>query len=442
MILINSAPGVDRVLLDANSTPIEIVSSFGAGYYFRAFIKINNVAFDEQGWSRENATVARKNLEKLFYAYFAPIFNPALGDGFFEQTHLVKEVQVLIAEYSLSSDVLVDEGSLPVFYIMHNRKPQLFSDQDKIQILDVQPAVLRVPRDGKVELPIFVNASSDALVAKIFSENGTTVTIDGGTVDGKKAFLFSHLIATLNIPETDEYFTIEIACGNQIVSKTYKFISLINFGVQKLAFLNNFGYWITTYFDGELELVSAYKGETYLQDDGTEKVFEISEDATYTLNTGSLLSNEKAIIRQVANATETKLLVDGQWLEMVNKSKRYRELADQSNTFEEDFIFGLRLDRRFENTGVGPVTTTPVLTITGTSVSGPDVTIDFTISDYIYPVVKLQLSSDGITFNDSDDISIVSPQLLTLLPGTWYIRIASNGYTPQIFSNVVTVVVS
>ena len=65
MIQIINTPAENRVLLDANNTEISIQSTNGAGFYFRALIYVDDLLFDEQGWSREDAYTAKKDLVKL-----------------------------------------------------------------------------------------------------------------------------------------------------------------------------------------------------------------------------------------------------------------------------------------------------------------------------------------------------------------------------------------
>src|SRR5690606_17739057 len=115
MITALSTPGSGRILPDANNTVIKIQSTNGEGYYFRAKIYIDNVFFDEQGWSRIDLYTATKDLKKLYNAYYQTIFTDTFQNQLTEQTHLIKQVKIVVEEYSIETDVLVDSLELPVF---------------------------------------------------------------------------------------------------------------------------------------------------------------------------------------------------------------------------------------------------------------------------------------------------------------------------------------
>ena len=45
--------------------------------------------------------------------------------------------------------------------------------------------------------------------------------------------------------------------------------------------------------DGQMSIDNGLSGETYEQQDGTDKTIEINEDFSYSINNGSLLLSEK-----------------------------------------------------------------------------------------------------------------------------------------------------
>lgn len=349
MINILKTPPANSVLLDANNSVISIQSTLGAGHYFRALIYINDVLFDEQGWSRQDNFTANKDLKKMYAAYFASTFTPTIVGGLTEQTQFIKKVNITINEHVLATGAIVNTVNLPVFHIMHNQNPESFSDETKVQFLDIQPAVLQIPQTGQLSIPFFVNANNESIVVKLYHLTTIVDTITLTEVTGKKAYLYKADLTALTFPKAFEYLTLDISCGAAKVSKTFKFFILPNYSIKSIAFKNNFGFYLRSYFDGELEIVNDFKAETYTQIDGTDKTFEINENATYSINTGALLDNEKAIIRQVCNSLDTRFLYETKWLEILTKTKKFKEFKDNNHSFNEDLVFSFSKNRDIAN---------------------------------------------------------------------------------------------
>lgn len=339
MINIIKTPPANSVLLDANNSVITIQSTLGTGHYFRALIYINDVLFDTQGWSRQDNFTASKDLKKLYAAYFASTFATISTGELIEQTQFIKKVNITINEHLLSTDAIVETVNLPVFNIMHNQAPESFSDETKVQFLDIQPEVMQIPQTAKFAIPFFVNATAQDIVVKLYHLTTILETITIPAVTGKKAYLYKVDLDTLTFPKEFKYITLDVSCGVATVSKTFKFFLLPNYAIKSFAFKNNFGFYIRAFFDGELEISNDYKSESYTQLDGTEKNFEINENATYNINTGSLLENEKAIIRQMCNSLDVRFLHQSKWLSVLTKTKKYKEFKEYNHSFNEDLVF-------------------------------------------------------------------------------------------------------
>lgn len=339
MINIIKTPPANSVLLDANNSVITIQSTLGAGHYFRALIYIDDVLFDTQGWSRQDNFTANKDLKKLYAAYFAATFTPVVVGELVEQTQFIKKVNITINEHVLATDAIAETVNLPVFNIMHNRVPESFSDETKVQFLDIQPEVMQIPQTAKFVIPFFVNATAEDVVVKLYHLTTILETITIPAVTGKKAYLYKIDLDTLTFPKAFKYITLDVSCGAAKVSKTFKFFQLANYPIKNIAFKNNFGFYMRAFFDGELEISNDYKAESYTQLDGTDKNFEISENATYNINTGSLLANEKVVIRQICNSLDVRFLHEGKWLEILTKTKKYKEFKDYNHSFNEDLVF-------------------------------------------------------------------------------------------------------
>jgi len=340
MITIVKAPALNAVLLDANNTEITITSSNGSGHYFRALIAVDDAPFDEQGWSRKDAFTAVKDLVKLYNAYFLSSFTAFTSNGIVEKTNLKKKISIVINEHLLSTDAIVQTVTLPDFYIMYNAKPVVFNDSLKLQILGITPAVLQIPANGKIRIPFIVKTVAEAVIVITKDNFGgiiNTQTIASSTA--KKIYQYDFDLSGVTLAANTNYFETTITCGTTTTTLRYRLMLLPDFPVKELYFKNNFGYFIPVYFDGELETSNGFKVDDYQSADGSSIVFEIQEDAQYTINTGSLLTDERAIINQVASAYEVYFKINNSWQKIQTSTKKELEFRDRKHNYSQDLTF-------------------------------------------------------------------------------------------------------
>lgn len=350
MITIVKAPVLNSVLLDANNTEITITSSNGAGHYFRALISVDNVLFDTQGWSRKDAFTSTKDLVKLYNAYFVSAFAAFTANGLVEKTNLKKKVSIVINEHLLSTDAIVQTVTLPDFYIMYNAKPVVFDDNLKIQVLGISPAVVQIPTNGKIRIPFLVKSVAEAVIVITkdnFGDIINTQTIAASTA--KKIYQYDFDLSGVALAANTTYFETTITCGSTTITLRYRLMLLPDFPVKELYFKNNFGYFIPAYFDGELETVNGFKIDDYQQADGSSVIFEIQEDVQYTINTGSLLSDERAIVTQVANAYEIYFKINNAWTKIQTSTKKELEFRDKKHNYSQDLTFTFSKSGKVQN---------------------------------------------------------------------------------------------
>jgi len=340
MITIVKAPSLNRVLLDANNTEITIQSTNGAGYYFRALIYVDDILFDSQGWSRKDSYTAVKDLVKLYNAYFDSEFIPFTTNGLIEQTHLKKKIEIIIKEYFLETDTEVGSVNLPVFYFMYNVKPVYFDDTTKIQILGIKPEVLQVPITGKIIIPFYVKSASESVTVELKDNFGAVInsqTIVAFT--GKKIYLYSFDLTGVILASNTIYFETIITCGTTTKTLRYRLMRLPDYPVKELFFRNNFGYYIPAYFDGEIESSNGLKISDYQEKDNSNVVFEIQEEASYVINTGLLLADERAIVDQVTTSLEVLLKIGYEWQKIQTTTKKVLQSRDKKHSYAQDLTF-------------------------------------------------------------------------------------------------------
>jgi hypothetical protein len=352
MITVISTPALNRVLLDANNTEISVQSTNGAGYYFRALIYVEDVFFDEQGWSRRDSFTAIKDLIKLYNAYFESVFEPFTTNGLTEQTNLKKKITITVEERLINTDALVESVTLPVFHLLYNCTPFYFDDTIKIQILGIDPYVLQIPKTGIMRIPFYANAINEAVTVVVKDNFGTILNYQTtASFTGKKIFQYQFDLSGVTLASNTIYFETILICGVTTKTMRYRLMSLPDFPVKELYFKNNFGYYIPAYFDGELEVSNGFKINDYQQADGTNVIFEINEEATYTINTGSLLLDERAIVNQIMKSHEVIFKVNYQWQKIKSTSKKELEFRDKKHLYAQDLTFSFMKNGKISNIG-------------------------------------------------------------------------------------------
>lgn len=340
MITLVKKPAAGRVLLDANNTEIEIQSSNGSGYYFRALIYVDDELFDTQGWSRKDAFTAVKDIAKLYNSYYENEFVPFTFNQLIEKTNLIKKVSIHIEERLIGSDTLVDTATLPDFLLMYNVNPVYFDDTTKVQTLGVIPDVLQIPSNGKMIFPFFIRAVDESVTVQVKDNFGNilnTQTIAAFT--GKKIFEYQFDLSSVALQKDTIYFETTITCGLSTKKLQYRLMRYPNFSVKELFFKNNYGYFIPAYIDGELEVSNGLKISEYQEIDGTYRVSEINEELTYVINTGLMLLDERPLVNQIITSYEVLLKVNNTYRRIQNATKKELQYRDKKHSYSQDLTF-------------------------------------------------------------------------------------------------------
>lgn len=343
MITVNSAPVTNKILLDANDTLISITSTNGIGYYFRAKIYIDDELFDEQSWSRKDNYTAEKNLRDFYKAYFLPQFNQNFVNGFDEQFHLKKKITIIIQERLMADDSLAQSITLREFYILFNNNPELFTDSSKAKFLGIEASKIVVPYNGKISVPVYTNTTSETVVATLTNNFGTilnAVTITSATA--KSIYLYNFDLSPLTLANNTIYFILTIQVGSTTITKAFRYLEFPDFTPKEIVFQNNFGFYTYAYLDGQMSIDNALEIATYDNKAGEEKIIEINEELSYSINTGSLLLSEKDIINQIAASYDSKLFFNGNYITIISKTKKVKQFQDRLNNYSESLVFSCK----------------------------------------------------------------------------------------------------
>jgi hypothetical protein len=437
MITINAAPSANKIILDGNDTIISVTSSNGVGHYFRAEISIDDEPFDTQSWSRFDNYSANKNLKALYKDYFETVFNQTFTPGVTEQTHLKKKVSITIKEFLMSDDTEVALVTLADFYVMYNAKPASFSDSVKAAFLGLDAPKMLVPVNGKISVPVYTNTASQTVVFTLkdnFNNTVHTHTVSSGTA--KKIFLYNFDLSNHTFAELTTHFILSVTVGSTTITQAYRYLKHPDFTVKEIAFLNNFGYFVYAYLDGQLSIDKGLNVESFEQEGGIEKVFEINEEDTYTINTGSLLASEKAIITQIATSLQTKLFYNNTWLELVTNIKKVKTYQDRLNNYSESLLFKVIPNPIISNDLFDEIEN-PTITLTDVVYVG-GLTFEFSFN-YDFPLYNLIVQGKvGELWVDGESISITSPATIEVKFFADEFRLKSVYNTTTVYSNAIT----
>lgn len=440
MIQVLNYPAANRYLLDGNNTQITVTSSNGAGYYFRAKIYIDDVLFDEQGWSRKDDYTAIKDLIYLYHAYFKPYFLGSFDTGLFEQTDFKKKVTIIIEERLIDTDAVVDSVTLPDFYLIYNVKSESFNDSDKVYVLGLDPKRFRMKKTGTISIPFYVNADDDTVSVVIKDDIGNIIHQQSiENVTGKKIYIYNLNLSEVTLLSAALYITADVSCGASTIQKVYSIIKLPNYEVKELVFQNNFGFYIPAYFDGDFEDKRGFSVQTYEQFNNTEKVFAVDEEGTYTINTGNLNIEEKEIVRQVANALDCYFKNGTNYRQVVTGTKKSTYDKSRENIFAEDLIFTFREGLPFTNDLDLP-DVTPEIAITNITTSD-DVNFSITFTSN-FPMLQLfsqvRYNSNYNWSNPTTHAGVSSPQnrVVSLGGANFQIRLFASYNGVIVYSNI------
>lgn len=443
MLTVNSAPLLNRILLDANDTLISITSSNGSSHYFRVKIYIDDFLIDEQGWSKKSLFTANKVFRKLINPYYNFIFNPNFVTGVEQQIHLIKKIKLEVNEYSLSNDALSQSVILPEFFLIYNQNPVYFDDQVKLHFLQEDRIFSRISKKGKISIPFMVNANNETVNIVVKNDlNHVLHQITIPAFTGKKIFLYNLNLNSLNVLYEHLYAKLEITVGTNIISQIFRFFENPNFPVKELCYLNNFGFFQYAYFDGELILNTNYERKKVENQDNVQINYDVSETENYNLNTGNLLLDELKIVSEIANSLDIKINLNNVWKQIPSDLKRVNNFKDKVHNYSENLIFSVFKNQPILNNGISGVTITAQISIKNVITLQPfngQFQIHFE-ADFIFTQLYSQVRASGNT-NWSNPLlfsGVSSPQQrgVQAVGVPFEIRIyAFNGST-QVFSNI------
>ncbi|MGK4567860.1 hypothetical protein [Flavobacterium sp. 3HN19-14] len=136
---------------------------------------------------------------------------------------------------------------------------------------------------------------------------------------------------------------------------------------------------------------------SYDQNDNSEVIYEIIEEQTYSINTGSLLGSEKAIIGQITRSLKAKLFFEGEWIDMTSKTKKYNDFKDNVHQYGENLTFNVKRNNSFSNLllPVAEVDEDQV-TVGDIVTTSTTILVYFTLINYTGSFIRRVLEKDGV----------------------------------------------
>jgi hypothetical protein len=450
-ITLNSGPLNNRFLLDANNTLVSITSTNGSGYYFRANIFVDDLLFDTQGWSRVDGFTAIKDLKKLYSSYYETIFNAVFANGLIENLHLVKKISISIEEKLLTDNTVSGTLILPPFYLCYNQKPTEFNDQVKGFFTGLDAVVLQVSKNGKISIPFFCNTNNETIVCQLIDNFGTILNTQSiASVSGKRFFQYNFNLQPVILANNAVFLNVTITIGTFVLQKNIRLLTSPNFEVKEICYQNNFGFYNYAYLDGAMQIENSLTTNSYTQNDGSEKVSEIDEEQTYSINTGSLLESEKTAIREITNSLDTKLFYNNKWYDLNAKTKKTTLFKDRNNSYSEGLVFTAKENTTLLNSGLGldvPVVSPIYIDVILAQENTPNVAEIFVSNDSAaaetgYTLVAFK-NLNNLLFTDITatifDANSGTVVLYTLPePGLWSFYIKKGTFESAVFNQLFT----
>jgi len=443
MIQVINFPPENRYLLDGNNTQITVTSDNATGY-FRAKIYIDDVLFDEQGWSRKDDFTATKDLLYLYNAYFKPYFLGTFTTGLLEQLDFKKKVSIIIEELDIDTDAVLESVTLPDFYLMYNVKSELFNDSDKLYIFGLKSEHTNMKKDGNIVIPFYANAETEDVKVTIYDDLDNilhTQTIED--VAGKKVYIYTLKLSEVTVISSVLYLRAKIEVGTTITEKFYNVLRLPNYEVKEVVFQNNFGYYIPAYFDGDFEDVSGLKVQSYERYDTSTAVYAVEEDGTYTINTGGLSIREKEIVKEVANSIDCYFNNNGNYVRVNTATKKATNLKSRLNIYSEDLVFTFKAGLPFSNLNVNGSITIEDAVLTLLSVTKTTGRINyecaFESNFSLFQVFsRVRIASSSTWFAPALFPTVVSPQTRIVPLGSFDIQLIAYFNSEAVYSNILT----
>ncbi|AEW85878.1 hypothetical protein [Flavobacterium columnare] len=340
MIYINAAPEKDQIILNGNESIISVSSTRGKGFYFLAEIKLGDVVYDIQQWSRKDSHTSEKNIKNMFKHQFKHIFEDLQKSEIKLETDKLLKVSIVIKEYDLDKNILHDSIKLPDFFILYSDFPAFFDDKKKIQLLGVLSEVLVISSTGKISIPFLVNGNDETMKVSLISEDKTV--LDSHlikNIKGKNIFSYRNIIDS-NYSKFN-FVELNLEIDGFIISKKIKFLKSSYYDINEFCFRNNFGFFTYFYCFGLKKIELNYDRKSYKSFDYNDIPYDLNEEVFYTLNTSYFSEKEQPVLREIMNSLDVKLKENNVWLDLANNTKKLLLEKSKQHLYDVDLTFKL-----------------------------------------------------------------------------------------------------
>lgn len=332
MITIVKTPKQDAVFLTENPLIIEIASTLTPDHFFKVFINVNGQEFDVQGWGKYNDTNCIIDLKQMFSDIFYYPFAEVTTTHLQRINELLKLVEVTVKEYQRADEVLVNTLVLPSFYVLHSVKSQSFNHTLNLQKLSVLSEVIRVSKDGVINLPIWITSTA---VTVTITNNQTAIFSEIYTDLEKGLFVLGVNLSDFSF--TTEEIEIQLVSGSDILIQKVNLQNLYLYTVSKLYVRNSFGVFEYIELFGALAETSNYKRKKYTLENDAEFIAKTTQTKKHKIFTGALFMFELSVLEAINNSEDIYYYKNEVFIPVVSVSKKSKGINTQEN-YIDDFI--------------------------------------------------------------------------------------------------------
>lgn len=343
MIDIIQTPAENKVF--TNTAPIHIIvdSTRGLGYYFQIKIYQNGALYHTQPRSKTTEYRCEIDFSGLVSNIFSAEYTEPTTTNVTALPGLLKQISVTVQEYQESTDALVDELELPMFYLINadNESPLVFN---QLQPLSIYTDVIKVPEQKFICFPFFAIKET---IVKLYVNN--QLVQEFLTENAFGVYQFQCVLSDYNITENDAVH-FQVYDGTNLIEKQIVAIASHYYNVQQLVVKNNFSAWEPFYCFGKYQDQFKFVKKSHQITDVLDSPYKSTSRKYFYLNTGNYHTDYAATVANVLNSTEASFLHQDKLVKVKIGNSQTTKIKDLPDYVSTDVQLANNQEVEAENT--------------------------------------------------------------------------------------------
>ncbi|MBE7649157.1 hypothetical protein [Tenacibaculum finnmarkense] len=332
MINVIKQPRQNAVFLSNSPLDIDIKSEFDSDYYFKVFLFVNTILYDEQGWAKHNKTDCRIDLKNMFTQVFENQFQEVKSNDLMRKENLLKKIYVNIKEYKRIDDSIQNKAYLEWFYILKSNKDMFFDERISLQKMSSLPAVLRLSKDAVFRMPIWVNTST--IQIKVSGDNQEFLSEKHEDLE---MGIFEADFILKDFFEKSNEIRITISDGEHTLTQIIQLMDIYSYDVSRIFFKNNFDIFEYIELFGSEKESNKYSRKIYNLPNDLKFTATTTQEKRFKINTGNILPSEFVILELLNNSNEIYLKNEGAFIPVIPVSSKSKG-RESDKFYHNDYI--------------------------------------------------------------------------------------------------------